>query len=577
MKYIRNLKTATKIITGFMAVAIITAILGIIGIVITFKMNTNITALYEDRMVPSIILSDMQKNFSESKFYATELMYLSELDSSATDIEDYTNKLKRLSEENIKLLSEYEQSDLLPEEKQLLVDYKSSSMTYRENRDQMIDLIERRQYKEAFGLQEDAKSDRTDAEDSLEALINLNASEAERLKVLSDDYTQSSIRLSIVLTCFSVVLALAIAIVNSRSIVKGLKASTEHAEILSDGNFSKDIDDQLIVRKDEVGILSKAFSVMTTKIRELLHSISNNSHEVNASSQALTATVEEIDAQAQGVNTATQEIAAGMEETSAAIEEVASAGEQIKTLANHLMSEAQKGFDNANKIAEKAEEMKSNAIHSKEEAFEMYDIKHKAITESLVRAKVVEEIAVMSDTIARIAEQTNLLALNAAIEAARAGEQGRGFAVVAEEVRKLAVESSSTVDKINYLVKEVNEAFSDVSINSENILEFIEMKVIPDYEILVQTGEQYLKDSIFIKTSMNKFDSESSSINESIGQVTEAIESVAGAIEQATASSLEISDNINEITNAIDEVAEIAIKQSEMSESLNTSIAVFSI
>lgn len=577
MKYIRNLKTATKIITGFMAVAIITAILGIIGIVITFKMNTNITALYEDRMVPSIILSDMQKNFSDSKFYATELMYLSELDSSAIDIEDYTNKLKQLSEANIKLLSEYEQSDLLPEEKQLLADYKSSSMTYREDRDQMIDLIGRRQYEEAFGLQEDAKSDRTDAEDSLEALITLNASEAERLKVLSDDYSQSSIRLSIVLTCFSVVLALAIAIVNSRSIVKGLKASTAHAEILSDGNFSKDIDDQLIVRKDEVGILSKAFSVMTTKIRELLHSISNNSHEVNASSQALTATVEEIDAQAQGVNTATQEIAAGMEETSAAIEEVASAGEQIKTLANHLMSEAQKGFDNANKIAEKAEEMKSNAIHSKEEAFEMYDIKHKAITESLVRAKVVEEIAVMSDTIARIAEQTNLLALNAAIEAARAGEQGRGFAVVAEEVRKLAVESSSTVEKINYLVKEVNEAFSDVSVNSENILEFIEMKVIPDYEILVQTGEQYLKDSIFIKTSMNKFDTESSSINESIGQVTEAIESVAGAIEQATASSLEISDNINEITNAIDEVAEIAIKQSEMSESLNTSIAVFSI
>ena len=475
------------------------------------------------------------------------------------------------------MLNEYEQSDLLPEEKQLLADFKSLSMTYREYRDEMIDLIGRRQYEEADHIQTEAKSYRTDAEDKLEALINLNASEAERLKVLSDDYAQSSIRLSIILTCFSVVLALVIAIINSRSIVKGLKASTEHAEILSDGNFSRDIDDKLIVRKDEVGILSKAFSVMTTKIRELLHSISNNSHEVNASSQALTATVEEIDAQAQGVNTATQEIAAGMEETSAAIEEVASAGEQIKTLANHLMSEAQKGFDNANKIAEKAEAMKSNAIHSKEEAFEMYDIKHKAITDSLVRAKVVEEIAVMSDTIARIAEQTNLLALNAAIEAARAGEQGRGFAVVAEEVRKLAVESSSTVEKINYLVKEVNEAFSDVSINSENILEFIEMKVIPDYEILVQTGEQYLKDSIFIKTSMNKFDTESSSINESIGQVTEAIESVAGAIEQATASSLEISDNINEITKAIDEVAEIAIQQSEMSESLNTSIAVFSI
>lgn len=560
-----------------MVVAIITAILGVIGIVITNEMNTNITSLYEDRMVPSIILSDMQKNFSESKFYATELLYLSEIDSSAIDIKDYTNKLQQLSEENIKLLEAYEQSDLLPEEKQMLAEFKSSSTTYRENRDEMVDLIEHSQLEDAFRVIEEAKSYRIDAEDRLESLISLNASEAERLKELSDDYTQSSIRFSIILTCFSVVLALGIAVVISLSIVKGLKASTEHAEILSDGNFSEDIDEKLVVRKDEVGILSKAFSMMTTKVRALLHSISNNSHEVNASSQALTATVEEIDAQAQGVNAATQEIAAGMEETSAAVEEVASAGEQIISLANHLMSEAQKGFDNANKIAEKADEMKLNAIHSKEEALEMYEIKHKAITESLVRAKVVEEIAVMSDTIARIAEQTNLLALNAAIEAARAGEQGRGFAVVAEEVRKLAVESSSTVEKINYLVKEVNEAFSDVSVNSENILEFIEMKVIPDYEILVQTGEQYLEDSIFIKTSMNKFDTESSSINESIEQVNEAIESVASAIQQATASSLEISDNINEITKAIDDVAEIAIKQSEMSESLNNSIAVFSI
>lgn len=577
MKYIRNLKTVTKIITGFMAVAIITAILGIVGITITYDMDENMTSLYEDRMVPNILLSKMQMNFAESKFDLTELLYLSEANSSTLDSEMLINELKRYSEANIELLNEYEESYLVPEEKKLLEIYKSSSVTYREHRDEIIDLIERKNFAEAYHVNEEATSYRIDAETALAALVDLNASEAEVLKMISDEHTKSSIRLSVILTCLSVVLALVIAIVNSRSIVKGLKASTAHAEILSGGDFSRDIDEKLAIRKDEVGILSKAFSLMTTKIRELLHSISNNSHEVNASSQTLTATVEEIDAQAQGVNVATQEIAAGMEETSAAIEEVASAGNQIMTLANHLMDEAKKGFDNANEIAQKADEMKSNAIRSKEEAFEMYDIKHKAITDSLVRAKVVEEIAVMSDTIKRISEQTNLLALNAAIEAARAGEHGRGFAVVSEEVRKLAVESSSTVEKINSLVTEVNEAFRDVSVNSESLLEFIEVKVIPDYEILVQTGEQYLEDSMFIKTSMNRFDTEASSINESIGQVNEAIESVASAIEQATASSLEISENIDEISKAIDDVAEIAIKQSEMSESLNTSIAVFSI
>ena len=52
------------------------------------------------------------------------------------------------------------------------------------------------------------------------------------------------------------------------------------------------------------------------------------------------------------------------------------------------------------------------------------------------------EIGNVVKLITAVAEQTNLLALNATIEAARAGDAGKGFAVVAGEVKELASETA---------------------------------------------------------------------------------------------------------------------------------------
>ncbi len=66
-----------------------------------------------------------------------------------------------------------------------------------------------------------------------------------------------------------------------------------------------------------------------------------------------------------------------------------------------------------------------------------------------------------------IAAKSNLLGLNAAIEAARAGEHGRGFAVVAEEIRKMAVNSSSSV-------KDIKQIISGIAQQTQNMMNKID-------------------------------------------------------------------------------------------------------
>ena len=72
--------------------------------------------------------------------------------------------------------------------------------------------------------------------------------------------------------------------------------------------------------------------------------------------------------------------------------------------------------------------------------------------ELLNKVKSIENI---SGQISSIASQTELLSLNASIESARAGEAGKGFTVVADEIKKLAINTTTLLSNIQKTVDDI--------------------------------------------------------------------------------------------------------------------------
>jgi len=218
------------------------------------------------------------------------------------------------------------------------------------------------------------------------------------------------------------------------------------------------------------------------------------------------------------------QVASGSKQISASAQALAqSASEQASTVDNlsvsvsDILEKTKENTALAERAAKLADTIKDNAEHGSHHMDELIEAV-RDINEA--NRNVIKVIKVIDD----IAFQTNILALNAAVEAARAGAAGKGFAVVADEVRNLAAKSADAAKSTESLIKDSIEKAEMGS------------RIADETEASLEEIVSGINESSQIFTSIAKSSEEQLS---GIEQITSGIEQVSHVVQQNSATAEE--------------------------------------
>ena len=382
-------------------------------------------------------------------------------------------------------------------------------------------------------------------------------------------------RVSVLICVIAIIVCIVVIFVQASGIAKAMQQVRKFAKDLAGGDFTVDKID--IRRKDEIGQMSDSLNEMYENNSNVIRNISVGSGKVNVSSNELDKVAVNLSDQFANIQNSMVRVNDAMTNTGAATEQVSASANEVNASVMRLADETAKTAEEVEKIKERAEEIVRNSKTSSDNAIAIANKRGEELREASEKAKVVEEIGTLADSIADIASQINLLSLNASIEAARAGEHGKGFAVVASEINNLAMETKEAVDKIQATIAAIQEAFTSLDESSGQLLKFVQETVTPDYDNFIEIGRQYGEDAQSFGQMSEQVSEMVMYIKESMDQVNAAVASIAESATETASSSSEVTETVNEVSDMVDEVSDMAVEQKSVSDDLSNIVSQFTL
>ena len=329
-----------------------------------------------------------------------------------------------------------------------------------------------------------------------------------------------------------------------------------------------DLTKRITIRSnDEVADLGKGINTFMDKLQGIMKMIIENS-------QQLKTVVNEVHENVRISNDSASDLSAVTEELSATMLQIEESANKINQNTESVRSEVEQIASKSDSINTYSKQMKENADRMEADAkatmnetsSKVHDILS-VLNNAIKDSSSVEQVNGLTEEILSISSQTNLLALNASIEAARAGEAGKGFAVVADEIRQLADSSRETANSIQEINGIVTNAVHNLAGNANNLVEYVNNSILPEFDKFVQSGVEYKENASYIENVMDEFSVKTDDLKQAVSEIAYSINTITCAIEEgangvsgAAESTQELVENIENINSRMEQNQQIAEK-----------------